>query len=369
MYILAVIAAVLLGPESENADPSEPVENEGRPVEGPTAVVAPGADDSAHSPAVVEGGEQTASTGAATAVSTGGKPRGLQRHRLVYKNLTAARYNPLGLINEFTFGWRMQLVNKNTTLFKDSYMALKAHTFLTPAFGRVGPMFELQPLAVLNLQVIYSAVGYFKTFDQLQSLQSPAADYADSDLEKSTDRSYPGLGHMVTLSALLQAKVGRVALRDNPKFYYAAFDLKSDPVSGRADTVYYDQTLDILQPNQSWTTTNDLDLLYLFDFGLRVGARYTYTHAFYRDSMYLPGESTKNRNDTHRVGPAILYAPPKWRAKAAKRTGLSRKRWYNPTAFMLVQWWAKHRWRAGQDVSAGVPYFLIGFTFEGDWHP
>lgn len=298
------------------------------------------------------------------------KRKGLRRHRFVYKNLTALRYNPLGLLNEFQFGWRVQLVDKNTTLFKDSYFALKAHTFLNPAFGRVGPMLELQPLAILNLQAIYNAVGYFKTFDQLQSFQSPNAAYSDTDLDKRTSRRYPGMGHYVTLAALLQAKVGRVAVRDNLKFYYASFDLKRDPVTKRQDTVYYDQTLDILQPNKGWVATNDLDAIYLFDFGLKLGARYTLTHAFYEKGMYPVGEPTTNRNSpTHRLGPAILYSPPKWAKKAAKRTKLSRKRWYNPTAILLVQWWMQHRWRTGEDVSAGVPYIVLGFAFEGDFWP
>jgi hypothetical protein len=50
---------------------------------------------------------------------------------------------------------------------------------------------------------------------------------------------------------------------------------------------------------------------------------------------------------------------------------LSRKRWYNPTAFLLVQWWAKHRYRTGAEdgVGAGVPYIVLGFSFEGDFWP
>lgn len=374
----ALLVALIVAPDAPAdaaAAPEVMVPNEPRRVEGPTAVPAIEDEDE---PALAEQGVDSEAgaanpTGAeatiGTTSTTGTRRRGLQRHRFVYKNLTALRYNPLGLVNEFTFGYRYQLVDKNTTLFKESFIALKAHTFLNPAFGRVGPMLEFQPLALLNLHVIYNAVGYFKTFDQQQTFQSPAAEYADSDLEKRTDQRYPGMGHMVTASALLQVKFGRVAVRDNVKFYWTSFDVKTDPQSGRADTVYYDQTLDILQPNKGWVVTNDVDALYLFDFGLKLGARYTLTHAFYKDSMYLPGESTANRNRTDRVGPAILYSPPKWRAKASRRTGVSRKRWYNPTAFLLAQWWVKHRWRTGEDVSVGVPYILLGFTFEGDFHP
>jgi hypothetical protein len=387
---LALLASLVLAPSPAAAEPAaadpatsatEPsVPNQTRPTDGPTAVTMTEGDAEVappSEPTVTDAPISTSATTTTTVDMTAGeldsddgeKRLGLQRHRFVYKNLTAARFNPLGLANEFQFGWRLQLVNKNTTLFKESFMALKAHTFLNPAFGRVGPMFELQPIALLNLHAIYNAVGYFKSFDQFQSFQSPAAVYSDTELEKRTEQRYPAMGHMVTLSALLQAKVGRVAVRDNVKGFYTKFDVKSDPRTGRDDTVYYDQTLDILQPNDGWVLTNDADALYLFDFGLKLGARYTYTKAFYRDEMYLPGESTRDRNQTQRVGPAILYSPPKWRAKAARRTGLSRKRWYNPTAFLLAQWWVQHRWRTGQDVSQGVPYIVLGFTFEGDFHP
>jgi len=347
-------------PAAEEVDATDAAEPDPAPPPAETPPLDPPLDPSAAT---------STDSGTPPDDTIGAGPRGLQRHRFVYKNLTAARYNPLGLANEFQFGWRLQLVDKNTALFKESYFALKAHTFLNPAFGRVGPMVELQPIALLNLYAIYNAVGYFKTFDQLQSFQSPSVEANDTELRASTDQRYPGTGHLVTLSALLQAKVGRVAIRDNVKFYWSKFNLNRDPRTGRQDTVYYDQTLDILQPNNGWVMTNDLDALYLFDFGLKLGARYTYTHAFYRDDAFLAGETTDTLADTHRVGPAILYSPPKWRAKAAKRTGVSRKRWYNPTAFLLAQWWAEHRFRTGSDVSAGVPYLVLGFSFEGDFFP
>jgi hypothetical protein len=342
-------------PGDDAATPTTPVE--------PTPVEPTPAAPAAGSPA-------TGEPATTPSERDGDAQFGLKRHRFVYKNLTALRYNPLGAVNEFQFGWRVQLVNKNTTLFKDSYFALKVHTFLNPAFGRIGPMIELQPLAVLNLQAIYNAVGYFRTFDQLQSFQSPNARYSDTDLDDRTDQRYATTGHLITLSALLQAKVGRVAVRDNVKFYWTDMALDVDPETGRQDTVYYDQTLDILQPDRGWVVTNDADVIYLFDWGLRVGARYTLTHAFYKDRMYPRFEERLNRNSpTHRVGPAILYAPPKWHAKAAKRTKLSRKRFYNPTFILLMQWWAQHRWRTGEDVHPGVPYLVLGFTFEGDFFP
>ena len=278
------------------------------------------------------------------------------RHSLVYKNLFAARYNPLGLVNENSLGWRMQLLDRPGVLYQDTFVAAKLHTFVNPAFSRIGPMLEIQPLAVLNLQAIYNYVGYYSTFDQMMSFRTPTAEYSDAVLDDLGDqgRNYPTGGHLLTLAALAQAKVKNIAIRDNVKFYYADMDLRD------GDTVYYDQTLDILEPNKGWAVVNDLDLIYLFDFGLKIGARYTVTHAFYQDKHFLPGEPRSQPNGpTHRVGPAILYT----------FYDKPERRFNRPTLIVLSQWWARHRWRTGVDVGTGVPYLVVGFLFEGDLLP
>jgi hypothetical protein len=278
------------------------------------------------------------------------------RHRLVYKNLFALRYNPLGLVNELTMGWRLQLFDKPGVLYRDSFFALKGHTFVNPAFARIGPRVELQPLAILNLSATYDYVGYFKTFDQLMSFPTPTANWDDDTLSSLGDagRNYVTGGHLVELAALFQAKVRKIAVRSNVRFYYAALNLRE------GDTVYYDQTLDILHVNEGWTVVNDADVMYLFDFGLKIAARHTVTHAFYQQKHFLPGEPMSRPNSpTHRIGPAILY------------TFYDRpdRRFNRPTIFLLPQWWVRHRYRTGANVSAGVPYLALGFLFEGDLLP
>jgi hypothetical protein len=275
------------------------------------------------------------------------------RHSLVYRNLFAARYNPLGLVNEFILGYRVQLIDRPGALYKDSFAAVHLHTFLNPAFGRVGPMVEIQPLAILNFQATYNYVGYFSTFDQLMSFPTPTENYSDSELSRRGDlgENYITTGHLVTLSMLLQAKVGRIAVRDNLKAYWADLNLAD------GDTVFYDQTLDILEPNRGWVINNDADVLYLFDFGLKLGARYTVTHAIYRQEHFLPGQPLiKGVNSPmHRIGPAALYT----------FYDKPERRFNKPTLILMLQWWARHRWRTGEDVHPGVPYLVLGFLFEG----
>jgi len=282
------------------------------------------------------------------------------RHRIIYSNLSALRYNPLGLVNEFSIGYRYQLVDKDTTLFNESFIAAQLHTYVTPAFGRIGPKIDIQPLALLNLSATYDYTGYFGTFDLNQSFQSPTDDWSDSELQRrgeSNDparRNYPNRGHFVTLSALLQAKVGKIAIRDNLRFYWSDYELRA------GDTVSYDQTLDITIPDRAWAMTNDLDVLYLANKRLTLGARYTVTEAFYLPRHFQDAEPVSRPNGpTHRVGPAVLY------------TFFNRphQRFNKPTLIVLVQWWAAHRFRTGVDVSAAIPYFVLGFRFEGDIWP
>ncbi len=278
------------------------------------------------------------------------------KHRLVYKNLFAVRYNPLGLVNENAMGWAMRLYDKRGALFEPAYFGVKLHTFVSPAYTRFGPQVEFSPLAILNLSATYDFVGYFGTFNQMASFDTPAANYSDSQLEANDEdgASYPTYGSLVTLSALLQAKAGPIAIRDNLKGYYTDFKLRD---GGR---VFYDQTLDIMVPDDGWSLTNDLDVLYLFKHGLKVGGRYTVTQAFYKDRHFQDGEpNTQPNGPTHRIGPALLYTI----------YDKPERRFNKPTLILLTQWWARHRYRTGADVSGAVPAIVLGFLFEGDLLP
>ena len=61
-------------------------------------------------------------------------------------------------------------------------------------------------------------------------------------------------------------------------------------------------------PDGGWSLTNDLDVLALFMNGLKLGARYTVTQAFYKARHFQSGEPiTQPNGPTHRIGPALLY--------------------------------------------------------------
>ncbi len=278
------------------------------------------------------------------------------RHRWIYNFLLGGRYNPVGLSADFTTGYRYQLIDKDTALFRDSFLAAQVHTVVTPAYAAIGPKIQIQPAAILNLSATYDYMGFYGAFRSLLSFPSATDEWTDQridDLEEA-GANYGSTGHQVTLSAQLQAKVKGIAIRDNVKGFYYDFNLRN------GDPVFYNQTIDMMVPNRGWAITNDLDLLYVFDFGLTLGARYSLTHAFYRPEHFAPDEEASNPNSpTHRLGPAIIYT-------FFKRPD---QRFDQPSLIVLAQWWAKHRYRTGQEISGAIPYFVLAFSFKGDLLP
>jgi len=92
-------------------------------------------------------------------------------------------------------------------------------------------------------------------------------------------------------------------------------------------------------------------------FGLAAGARLSTAAAFYRDSDFLPGESTDNPNTPWvRLGPAVAYTFSEKQGAAFNK----------PTVLLLSQWWLEHRYRAGQDISQALPCITLAFRFEGE---
>ena len=279
------------------------------------------------------------------------------RHKWVYSTLLALRYNPLGATIDFKTGHRLQLIDKDSVLFQESYLLSGVRAFLTPAYARVGPHVEIQPLALLNIYAGYNFVGYFSTFDLIQSFPSATSDYSDTRLAERGDDgdNYPVIGQIADISALLQAKVGPIAIRNNVVFYWANMNLRN------GDTVWYDQFMDIAFPKKGWGVTNDADIIYLFDGGLKLGARHSLAHVFYTEEHFLDGEPVSERvnGPHHRVGPAFLYT---FFDRPEKRVN-------KPTFVLLAQWFVQHRYRTGQDVHQGIPQLTLAVTFQGDLLP
>lgn len=279
---------------------------------------------------------------------------------ITYRNLAVARLNPLGLINIGQATYRHRLYASESMAFRDNFFGVGLAPAVSPAFGRLGVVAELQPASFLQLWASYEFIRYFGTFDFLQSFRSPYANFSDTRLGElsalpSDDpaANYAASGTQFNVGATLQAKVGPVAVRNLFRLMRPDYDLRE------GDRLVYDILFDALAPNGGWYFNNDTELLWLFDFGLTAGLRWTVTHAFYRAEDYLAGEDPSNPNTMHRLGPMFAYSFWKDRGGAFD----------NPTALLIANWWLDHRFRTGEDVSQAFPYLVIGFSFTGDLTP
>lgn len=299
---------------------------------------------------------------------------GLVTSGFFYRSTTALRVNPIGLFSDFRVGLRVRLFNDpgRGVLLRNTYAALGASAVLSPAFARVGLAAEVQPLQIINLQVIWEPVfQWFGTFSNLQTYPNVGASRSGAGVLSSgsvyganetapADNFQRASAWQLTFQGTLQARIGRtLAIRNTFRAVRSEYFKSSLGASHQGDRVYYDPFYDVAAPLDGWVFANDLDVVaQLTDVGTNIGIRY---------SAVLPqhdeaADPTVASVDlaTHRVGPIVTYT------FRERRHG-----WFNaPTLFVLAQWWLRHQWRTGNDgagtVTQAMPMIIVGFSFRGD---
>jgi hypothetical protein len=274
-------------------------------------------------------------------------PKPIPWNRLYLGSLTVIRYNPLGLETQNRLVFQRRLMDSESLLFRDTFVSGAASLKLNPAFLKVGPTIELQPIAVLNVRAGYEFLRYFGTFGFLQSYPDPSADYADSARKKTEDMAYSTSGHHVFIEPTLQVKVKSVALRSKLAVEYWNMDVTD------GTRVFYDATLDTQVPAKGWVLANDTDLVYLAG-RLTLGARFSGVWPLYTSDHFGPaGEPADFAGASHlRVGPLVAFS-----FNTDEYTGFNK-----PTLLAVVNWYLDHPNREG-----GVPYILLGFSFTSDF--
>ena len=131
---------------------------------------------------------------------------GFPRTRFVWQNLLAGRYNPLGLINRFDIGFRVQIIDKPGKIYKDSQASFLLHTAVSPAFTHIGGRIEIQPLSILRLGMTYAFMGSHAAFDFVQPFDDPNAEFDDTTLD---DREDLNTAHGGVLSGAGRARPSR----------------------------------------------------------------------------------------------------------------------------------------------------------------
>ncbi|HEX2569773.1 MAG TPA: hypothetical protein VH877_09465 [Polyangia bacterium] len=273
--------------------------------------------------------------------------------RVVFNNAFFLRYNPLGLEDQLRAGAERLLYRSDKPIARDNFFFFGLAPRLNPAFVKVGPSIEIQPLSIFNLRVTAEYVNYFSSFGFVQSFTTPNADFSDSTLAARRDRglNYITYGAHVIIEPLLQFRFGNIVVRNRASFEYWRLNLRAN------DSVWYEVTLDTLISRSGWVFSNDLDVLYLTKFGFTAGVRYSVVRPFYQQSDYLAGETLRVSNNEHqRLGPLLAYTF--WDRPYT--------RFNRPTVVLIVNWYAEHRWRTGVDVNPGIPYIVVGFGFQSD---
>gem|GEM_PF-655389 len=272
--------------------------------------------------------------------------------RIVYRNLTVARLNPLGLLEFLDVGYQHRLFASKNPLFKDNFASLGARLLLSPAFARMAAVLRVQPLSIMQFFAEYELGGHFGTFNFLQSFPTANADYSDTAIDNRSDQGYATTGSQIAVGGKLQVKVGPIAARSTARFVRPDYDLED------GDQLFYDVTYDILMPDRGWTMNKDTDVLYVSDFGLVAGLRWTMTKAFIKPSHFVPysGDTEGGPGTQHRLGPFFAY-------QFYDKPGAA---FNKPTALLIVNWWLQHQYRTGQDVSQAFPMIILGFIFSGD---
>lgn len=271
-----------------------------------------------------------------------------------YRSLTAARVNPLGLFELFDASFRARLFESESDALRQNFVGIGLSAGLSPAFGRIGVMAEIQPLTLLRLWALYEIVGYFSSFDLMASFPSATSPYSDSAIRAGRAAGRPGYatyGGQLTLGANFQVRFGPIAIRDALRFVRASYALRE------GDRVFFDQLYDLQIPNDGWAVVNDADLMAVTDFGLVFGARYSFATPFNEDRHFAPGDDPSiAQNHVHRLGPIIGYT-------FERNPG---SRFDAPMLILIAQWHLQHRWRTGADVDIGLPYIALAFQFNGD---
>jgi hypothetical protein len=272
--------------------------------------------------------------------------------RIAITNLLVARYNPLGLEDDLRIGPQQLLYRSPSRALRDNFLFFGFAARVSPASIKAGPSLELQPLSIFNLRVSAELVGWFGSFNDLQSFTSPRADYSDTTLAH-THGQYRTAGAHVFIEPLLQMKFGPIVLRNHLSIDYWRMSVHA------GDTVFYEPTLDTLVSANGWVLSNDLDALYL-DTRRRfaVGVRYSVVEPLYVSSDYAPGDPHKNDNGHQRLGPLAAYT----------FFDHGYTRFNKPSLILIVNWYVDHRYRTGADVNAGIPYLVLAFAFTSDLH-
>lgn len=273
--------------------------------------------------------------------------------RLYLQDLSIFRLGPLGLETQNRLVFQKRLMDSESVLFRDTFangaLALK----LNPAYFKVGPTVDIQPIALLNVRVGYEYMRYFGGFGYLQSFDEPQllADGSSPfeasvrDANDEAGLNYVTSGHHFFVEPTFQIKVSKVAVRSKTSveiWRMALVDMNGD---GQTDTVFYDATLHTLVPAAGTVVANDSDLLYASGNHLTAGVRLSVVSPSYEGDAMDGG--------VMKLGPLVAWS------FHTRDYGKFNK----PTLLFVGGWYLKHP----NEVESAFPYLLLGYAISTDF--
>ncbi len=274
--------------------------------------------------------------------------------RVYLGSLSIFRLGPLGLETQNRVMLQKRLMDSESVLFDNTFAGGGVSLKLNPAYVKVGPLFEVQPITLLNIRLGYEYVSYFGGFGYLQSWPEPTDAYSfelsERDLNERDGLNYVTSGHHLFVEPTVQLKAGKVAIRSKTPVEYWKMALQD------GDLVFYDATLHTLVPGSGLVVSNDSDLLYVSGKRLTAGVRYSGVFPKYGDDDFQGGTVAANAvsGNHHKVGPLIAWS---FHSRDFQPKGLNK-----PTLLFVGGWYLDHP----NEVESAFPYLLLGFGFSKD---
>lgn len=287
----------------------------------------------------------------------------IPKTRLYLSDLTLIRLGPLGLETQNRLVFQRRLMDSDSILFRDTFVNGALSLKLNPAYYKIGPTVDIQPIALLNLRLGYEFMGYFGTFGYLQSWSEPRLEQDGHSPFEEDHRvaneeaglNYVTTGHHAFVEPTLQLKVSKVAVRTKWPIEYWNMALQDMDGDGETDRVFYDATLHTLVPANGLVVSTDTDVLYVSGKHLTAGLRYSGVFPQYGASAFAGGAEPATALDGshHKLGPLVA-----WTFKQRDYSAFNR-----PTLLFVGGWYLDHP----NTEESTFPYVLLGFSFSSDF--
>jgi hypothetical protein len=199
------------------------------------------------------------------------------RRGLVLDQSLQAGYNPLGAQLVTKLYCRLPLIEKEGILWESTKVDLGIKNSLSPAYDMLGFFVDIEPIAVFDLALSASAIGYFDALGfGFRSMAGYDAAFDDAALKAVPDGN--ALGYQLAATPTFKIALGPFAVLDSLSATYFSVDGGSG---------YFLEAMgNCVLKKEDFELFNDAYALYAFDFGLMVGVN---------DSiLYVPGSGYRS---------------------------------------------------------------------------